>query len=127
MLLAAPLAALAGPLPVVVIAAATIAGFASVALANTWWETALQQRIPSQVYSRVRSYDLLVSFVFMPVGMATFPLVAKWLGYEETLLVAGVGVALTNLLVALTPSVHDVGEAPEPGSPAANQVPVEAA
>jgi hypothetical protein len=59
--------------------------------------------------------------------MATFPLVAKWLGYDETLLVAGVGVALTNLLVALTPSVHDVGEAPEPGSPAANQVPVEAA
>jgi hypothetical protein len=96
-----------------VIAAGTTVGFASIALANTWWETALQQRIPQHVYSRVRSYDLLVSFVFMPVGMATFPLVAGQLGYEQTLLVAAAGTALANLLVALTPSVHD--QTLEPG------------
>jgi MFS family permease len=122
MLLAAPLAALAGPLPVAAIAAGTAVGFASIALANTWWETALQQRIPEHVYSRVRSYDLLVSFVFMPVGMATFPVVAGWVGYEETLLLAAVGTAVANLLVALTPSVHDVAETPEAG-PATLQVP----
>ena len=125
MLLAAPLAELAGPLPVPLIAAGTLAGFASIALANTWWETVLQQRIPGHVYSRVRSYDLLVSFVFMPIGMATFPLVAAWLGYEQTLLVAAGGAALASLLVALTPSVHDVGETWEPGSAALNQVPSE--
>jgi MFS family permease len=121
MLLAAPLAALAGPLPVAVIAVGTALGFSSIALANTWWETVLQQRIPQHVYSRVRSYDLLVSFVFMPVGLATFPLVAQWLGYEETLLVAAAGTAVANLLVALTPSVHEQTRAPD--SPTANQVP----
>ena len=40
----------------------------SIALANTWWETTLQRRIPTAVFARVRSYDILVSFVFMPSG-----------------------------------------------------------
>jgi MFS family permease len=112
MLIAVPIAALAGPLPVAAIAAAWTLGLGAVALCNTWWETTLQRDIPESVYARVRSYDILVSFVFMPLGFVVFPLLARGLGYERTLLAAAVVTAATNLVVAFLPGVHAVTEAP---------------
>ena len=112
MLIALPLAALAGPLPLGAIVAAWSVGMAAVAVGNTWWETCLQRDIPASVFARVRSYDILVSFVFMPLGLAVFPLIAQAIGYEWTLLGAAVGIALTSLVVALAPGVHEVTEAP---------------
>jgi MFS family permease len=127
-LVALPIAALAGPLPVAAIAAAWLVGFGSITFANTYWETTLQQRIPENVFSRVRSYDILVSFVFMPVGMIAFGPIAHFFGNEPTLLVAAGVAAATSLVVAFVPGVHAVakarGETLEPGSPVANQVPV---
>lgn len=110
MLIALPLAALAGPLPVFAIGVSWAVGMGAVALGNTWWETALQRDIPPGVYARVRSYDILVSFVFMPLGLVVFPLIARAIGYEWTLLGASAGIALTSLAVALTPGVHEVTE-----------------
>jgi MFS family permease len=112
MLIAVPIAALAGPLPVLAISASWALGLGSVSLCNTWWETTLQRDIPESVYARVRSYDILVSFVFMPLGFVVFPLLARGLGYERTLLAAAVVTAATNLVVAFTPGVHAVTEAP---------------
>jgi MFS family permease len=112
MLIAVPIAALSGPLPVLAIAGAWTLGLGAVALCNTWWETTLQRDIPESVYARVRSYDILVSFVFMPLGFVAFPLLARGLGYERTLLAAAVVTAVTNLVVALLPGVHVVTEAP---------------
>jgi len=80
----------------------------SVALANTWWETTLQRQIPEHVYSRVRSYDILVSFVFMPVGMIAFGPITGWIGLEHTLFAAAALAAVTNLAVAYTPAVRAV-------------------
>jgi MFS family permease len=108
MLIAVPIASLAGPLPVVAIAASWTLGLGAVALCNTWWETTLQRDIPESVYARVRSYDILVSFVFMPLGFVVFPLLARGLGYEWTLLVAAAVTAATNLAVAFVPGVHAV-------------------
>jgi MFS family permease len=112
MLIAVPIASLAGPLPVAAIAASWTLGLGAVALCNTWWETTLQRDIPESVYARVRSYDILVSFVFMPLGFVVFPLLARGLGYERTLLAAAVVTAATNLVVAFLPGVHAVTEAP---------------
>jgi MFS family permease len=112
MLIAVPIAALAGPLPVLAIAASYTFGLGAVALCNTWWETTLQRDIPESVYSRVRSYDILVSFVFMPLGFVVFPLLARELGYERTLLAAAVVTAATNLAVGFLPGVHAVTEEP---------------
>jgi MFS family permease len=89
----------------------------SIALGNTWWETTLQRLIPEHVYSRVRSYDILVSFVFMPVGMIAFGPISDWIGLEHTLLAAAVIAAVTNLAVAFTPAVRAVTSGP--GAPAA--------
>jgi MFS family permease len=107
-LLAAPIAALARPLPVSVIAAAWFLGMGSIALSNTYWETNLQRRIPAAVFARVRSYDILVSFIFMPLGFVAFPLIAQAVGTAETLLVAAAVCAATSLVVAFAPAVREV-------------------
>src|SRR5207302_3064710 len=114
MLIAVPIAALAGPLPVAAIAGAWTLGLGAVALCNTWWETTLQRDIPAQVYARVRSYDILVSFVFMPLGFVFFPLIARAAGSGPTLLAAACVVAVTNLVVALVPGVHEVTDSAQP-------------
>jgi MFS family permease len=110
-LLAVPIAALAEPMSVSVIAAAWFLGMGSIALSNTYWETNLQRRIPSTVFARVRSYDILVSFVFMPLGFVAFPLIANALGTEQTLLAASAVCAATGLAVAYAPAVRAVAEA----------------
>ena len=127
-LISLPIAALAGPLPVAAIAAAWLVGFGSITFANTYWETTLQQRIPDNVFSRVRSYDILVSFVFMPVGMIAFGPIAHFFGTEPTLLAAAGVAAATCVVVAFVPGVHAVEAARveplEPGAPTATRVPV---
>ena len=117
-LIAVPIATLARPLPFPAIAAGWGFGMGAIALSNTCWETTLQRLIPAHVYSRVHSYDVLVSFVFMPVGMIVFGPIGDSLGYERTLLAAALLVAVTNIAVAFTPGVRSVtaGEAtPTPG------------
>ena len=111
-LVAVPIAALARPLPWEAIAVGWGFGMGSIALANTWWETTLQRLIPEHVFSRVRSYDILVSFVFMPVGMIVFGPIAQAVGFEETLLAAAVVTAVANVAVAFTPAVRGVTAAP---------------
>ena len=113
-LIAVPIAALSGPLPVAVLAVAWGFGMGAVALANTWWETTLQRRIPEHVYSRVRSYDILVSFVFMPIGLLAFGPIGDVFGYEPTLLVAAGIAAVTNVVVAFSPAVRAEEAAPNP-------------
>jgi MFS family permease len=124
-LIAVPIAALAGPFPFPAIAAGWGFGMGAITISNTWWETALQRWIPTGVYARVRSYDILVSFLFMPAGMIAFGPIGDSLGYEWTLLVAAVIAATTNIAVAFAPGVRAItaGEAREPGSTTPNQVP----
>jgi MFS family permease len=112
-LIAIPIAALAEPLPWEAIAVAWGFGMGSIALSNTWWETTLQRLIPEHVYSRVRSYDILVSFVFMPIGMIAFGPISDGIGLEHTRLAAAVLAAATNVAVAFTPAVRSVTSAPE--------------
>jgi hypothetical protein len=64
------------------------------------------------VFSRVRSYDILVSFVFMPIGFVVFPLISKPLGVEATLLAAAAVAAATNLAVAFVPGVRAITDEP---------------
>jgi len=108
MLIALPIAALAQPLPALAIAAAAGFGTASIAISNTYWMTTLQRRIPASVFSRVRSYDILVSFVFMPIGFVAFPLISKPLGVETTLLAAAAVAAATSLVTAFVPGVRAI-------------------
>jgi MFS family permease len=112
-LIALPIAALAGPLPVPAIAASWLVGFGAIVFANTYWETTLQRNIPEHVFSRVRSYDILVSFVFMPIGMIAFGPIAQAIGFTPTLLGAAAVAVVTNLAVAIVPGVHAVVAEPQ--------------
>jgi MFS family permease len=107
-LIAVPIAALVRPLPLPLVDISFALGLASIAFCNTLWETALQRRIPDAVLGRIRSYDLLVSFVFMPVGYLAFGPLARAAGYERTLLVTAAVVALTNVAVAVAPAVRNL-------------------
>ena len=117
-LIAAPMAALAGPLPVPVLAAAWGVGMGMSAVTNIWWETTLQQRIPERVFSRVRSYDILVSFVFMPIGMFVFGPIGDAVGVEWTLLAAAAALVVTNLAVAFMPGVRTLEQFDASAAPA---------
>jgi hypothetical protein len=79
---------------------------ASVALCNTLWEATLQQRIPRDLLARVRSFDMLVSFVSMPLGLVLFPLIAAAAGTRPTLLAAAAAAAVSNLTLATLPPVR---------------------
>ena len=118
MLLGVPIAALAEPMPLAVIAAGWFFGMGAIALSNIYWETNLQRRIPAAVFARVRSYDILVSFVFMPLGFIAFPLIARVAGTEQTLIVAAIVCAATSLTVAFVPGVRQ-SRRHEPGAGAA--------
>jgi MFS family permease len=110
MLLGVPIAALAQPMPVAVIATGWLFGMGAIALSNIYWETNLQRRIPAAVFARVRSYDILVSFVFMPLGFVAFPLIARVAGTEQTLVAAAIVCAATSLTVAFVPGVRQITE-----------------
>jgi len=100
--------ALVPPLPVVAIALAAMATLAAISLANTLWETVLQQRIPQASLSRVSSYDWMVSLVFQPVAFVMVGPLAATIGEVPTLLLAtGIGLA-ANAGVLLVPSVRNM-------------------
>lgn len=69
------------------IAAALVSGL-GVETFGIYWDLSMQQHVPEQMLSRVYSYDVLGSLMFIPVGqIAAGPLVAAF-GAEKTLLVA---------------------------------------
>jgi predicted MFS family arabinose efflux permease len=103
-----PALALVGPLPVLLIAGASMLSLIAIELANTWWYTMLQQHVPDHARSRVSSYDWLVSLVFQPLGfLLAGPLAARY-GLTATLIGAAVISLLANYGVLLVPAVRDV-------------------
>jgi predicted MFS family arabinose efflux permease len=104
-----PLAMLAVPAPVPVLAAATLATGAGMMIGNSVWESALQRHVPDQWLSRVTSYDWLASMALTPVGMALAAPLADGIGLTACLW----GAAALMLAVTLAPlAVADVRHLP---------------
>lgn len=83
---ALPLVALAVPTPEAVLVVTGLAwGFASEVF-GVMWTVAMQQQIPRERLSRMYSYDMLGSFVLMPVGVALAGPVAALAGDRATLI-----------------------------------------
>jgi predicted MFS family arabinose efflux permease len=119
-----PPLALVGPLPVLLIAGASMLSLVSIELANTWWYTMLQQHVPDHARSRVSSYDWLVSLVFQPLGFLLAGPLAEWIGLTATLVGAAVIGLLANYGVLLVRAVREVrwvkaAEAPPAAAPPA--------
>ena len=110
-LLSLPSLALAAAWPLWPVAAAALLAGGGTAVFNVFWETALQRNVPSDVLSRVSSYDWFGSFALQPVGQAIVGPVSAALGAPLTLLASGAGIAVTILLTLALPSVRNLGAA----------------
>ena len=76
-----------------------------IAVHLTLWFTLFQREIPEQMQSRVSSYDVLGSFVLMPIGFAIVGPLSDAIGVTETLWLS-FGVMLTTWALILSlPSV----------------------
>ena len=85
----------------IVIPATVIAG-AGVALFDVWWETALAERIPPELLSRVSSYDWMVSLGLLPLGLLVAGPLAATFGSVDVLL-GGSAIAVAAYLAGLLP------------------------
>lgn len=95
---------------------------AGIAVHLTLWFTLFQREIPENMQSRVSSYDVLGSFVLMPIGFAVVGPLADAIGVDETLWVS-LGVMLTTWALILSlPSVWAL-RAPPIDRPAAPTMP----
>jgi hypothetical protein len=97
--------ALVPPIPTFGLALVATAVVVSFSFSNALWATVLQERIPEHALSRVAAYDMLVSFVFMPVGYTIAAPLADAFGIDTVLIAFGVLALVSHLAPLLVPSL----------------------
>jgi hypothetical protein len=108
---ALPLVALAIPAPESVLIATGLAwGFASEVF-GVMWTVAMQQQIPRERLSRMYSYDMLGSFVLMPVGVALAGPIASVAGDRATLVGCAAFIVAATAPVLLSRDVRTLSRA----------------
>jgi MFS family permease len=95
----------------VLMAAAFVAG-AGIEFFGVGWDLAMQEHVPPDMLSRVYSYDMLGSFIAIPVGQLAFGPLGAAFGLERMILLAGIGYAVVSLLTLLSGSVRGMTRAP---------------
>lgn len=97
---------LAIPAPLAVIVAAAVALGVGVEIFGVMWDTAMQQQIPEEKLSRVYSYDMLGSFVAIPIGMSIVGPMSDAVGVGATLVAASAITVVATALVLLSRDVR---------------------
>ena len=120
--------ALAAPVAVpLIVAASLLVGLSSeVFMVN--WVTTMQQEIPHDLMSRLSSFDAFGSFALAPVGVAVAGPLASAFGITSVLIAGGlVIVGLTLAVVLLVPEVRQLRRRTPPvaGDAAAEPGPAE--
>ena len=87
-LFALPLAFLALPTPVGLLAAGALVSGLGVTMGESVWESTLQRHVPRESLSRVSSYDWFGSFAFYPLGLAIWGPLASAVGLGASLWLA---------------------------------------
>ena len=72
----------------VLLVAAFVAG-AGIEIFGLGWELAMQEHVPPDMLSRVYSYDMLGSFIAIPVGQLAFGPLGAAFGIQHMILIAG--------------------------------------
>jgi MFS family permease len=106
LLITLPLALLALPAPLVVVAAAAFVAGAGVEFFEVVWATTLQQQIAPERLSRVSSYDLLGSYALVPLGTVLIGPLSVAIGTADTLWVAALVVLTATSAVLAVPDVR---------------------
>jgi MFS family permease len=107
-LFALPPALLAVPAPTFAIAAGMLLAGVSLNVANTLFETALQQHVPAGAISRATSFSWLLALVLQPIGFAVVGPVSDAIGIEATLVAAAVWALASTAIVLSVPGVRDL-------------------
>jgi MFS family permease len=95
------------PLLVAAMAAAFLAGLGSQVF-NLGWDLAMAEHVPDDMLSRAYSYDMLGSFVAIPVGQLIFGPLGLAFGIQPVMVVSGVVYVLLALLTLAARSVRDL-------------------
>ncbi len=95
----------------VLLLAAFVAG-AGIEIFALGWELAMQEHVPPDMLSRVYSYDMLGSFIAIPVGQLAFGPLGAAFGLQTMILVAGVAYFVISLLTLTSRSVRTMRRAP---------------
>lgn len=98
--------ALGPPVPVLYLAMAV--GGIGIGLFAVWWETALAQRIPPHLLSRVSAWDWMGSLALMPVGYLLAGPIAERLGATEVMVGGGIVGALAMALALIPRSTREL-------------------
>jgi len=97
-----------------------VSGF-GLGLFGVWWETALAQRIPPHLLSRVSAWDWMGSLALLPAGYLLAGPAARWLGDVEVLVGGGL-IGLTAFALGLLPaSTRRLTRIDAPTSPRGDQ------
>jgi MFS family permease len=83
------------------------------------WETSMQEHVPADTLARVYSYDMVGSFVAIPVGQVAAGPIAEAVGVEPTLIGAAGLVGLAVLGMLASRDVRNLQHRPPDGAKAA--------
>lgn len=101
------------------VAVAFLAG-AGTEIFGMGWNLAMQENIDDRMLSRAYSYDMLGSFVAMPIGQLAYGPLAEAFGFRPVLIASAVAYVAVVGLVLCSRSVRSLQRAPvEPLEPAA--------
>jgi len=75
---------------------------------NVYWQTALQQEIPSDKLARVSSLDWMVSLSLLPLGMALTGPAVQAVGQDTVLWVAAIVNVVGTVAVLFVPGVQEL-------------------
>jgi MFS family permease len=114
-----------GP-PVLLVYASMVVGGLGIGMFAVWWETALAQRIPPHLLSRVSAWDWMGSLLLLPVGyLVSGPAARAW-GQVEVMAVGGVLGCVACALGVLPRSTRTLRrlDSPVPAAAAAHLLPL---
>ncbi|MFI7065833.1 MFS transporter [Kribbella sp. NPDC050124] len=98
------------PVLVAGMAAAFLAGLGSQVF-GLGWDLAMQEHVPDEMLSRVYSYDMLGSFVAIPVGQLLFGPLGLTFGIQRVMVIAGLAYVAIAIATLASRSVRDLPRA----------------
>ncbi|KNX36051.1 MFS transporter [Luteipulveratus halotolerans] len=96
------------PMTLLLMPIAFVAGVGTEAF-GTGWSVAMMENVPEHAQSRVWSYDMLGSFVAIPIGTTVFGWLATATDPSRIVAVTGVAYTVIALGILLVPSVRNLG------------------
>ncbi|GAB2613222.1 MFS transporter [Kribbella endophytica] len=101
------------PMLVTAMVATFVAGIGS-QIFNLGWDLAMQEHVPEEMLSRTYSYDMLGSFVAIPLGQLAFGPLGLAVGIQPVMIVAGFAYIVIALVPLASRSVRNLPRATTP-------------